>query len=123
MLDADGPAGQVEAFVVCDDTWQELARCSGREVFDWGPRAWLDARLWCGNAADLRLKRPGRFDLLTLCSVLHIARERGFGGPDSVAALADWGQVPYAAADLSAPLGRCLLLAAVLRAPALRGLR
>lgn len=123
LLDADGAGGRVEAFAVCDATWGELARAAGQQVFEWGAAAWVDARLWSFSSVELRLRRPRRFDLLEVYSVVNVARERGYPGPDSLAALLDWVGVPYQAAQLVQPLDRCLLTAAALRAPALRGVR
>lgn len=117
ILDAQDPTDEAEAFVVCDAQLREVSRTDGLGVLRYGHPFWTDARLWCFSLPDLRRKRPGMFEYTTLYSILSLARERGYPGPESVAAVAEWAGVAVDSAALPSPLYRCQLLGAVLRSP------
>lgn len=117
ILDAQDPTDEVEAFVVLDAQLREVLRTDGAGALLHNNPFWTEGRLWCFSLPDLRRKRPGLFEYTALYSILSLVRERGYPGPESVAAVAEWAGLAVDSAALPSPLYRCQLLGAVLRSP------
>lgn len=122
IFDAQGDDVGHEAYVVCSPDWREKIRVEGESVLTWQEEIWNRYTPCCfteGRLQQLRQMHPGFLKYRPVRRVYESAQSKGYQGDADLPSVAQWagcsGQF-----DVGTPLGRCRLMAAIMRSAQMR---
>lgn len=121
IFEAQGDDVSNEAILICSQDWRDRIKIEGPSLLTWHPEIQNEYTLFClsgERSKQISFLHGGLFKYRAVCGVYESAQGKGYSGPADLQMLAQWAGC--ALEGLASPLGRCRIMAAIMRSNCLK---